>query len=101
MNSTQARVFRKLLWVLAGIVALTCLAYLTDFVILRWKFKNKGDVFATVKISPYYAVPRKDHKVEFMFQDPVDETCVNSLFPHGGNTPCWYLRKHRERRVDL
>ena len=101
MNSTQARVFRKLLWVLAGVVALTCLAYLTDFAILRWKFKNKGDVFATVKISPYYAVPRKDHKVEFMFQDPVDETCVNSLFPHGGNTPCWYLRKHRERRVDL
>jgi hypothetical protein len=101
MSSTQARAFQKLLWVLAGTLALTCLAYLTDFAILRWRFKNKGDVFATVKISPYYAVPRKDHKVEFMFQDPVDETCVNSLFPHGGNSPCWYLKKHRERRVDL
>ena len=101
MSSTQARVFQKLLWVLAGLIALTCLAYLTDFAILRWKFKNKGNVFATVKIRPYYAVPRKDHKIEFMFQEPVDETCVNSLFPHGGNNPCWYLEKHRERRVDL
>ncbi len=101
MSSTRARVLQKLVWVLAGLVGVTCLAYLTDFAILRWKFKNKGDAFATVTIKPYYAVPRKDNKVEFMFQDPVDETCVNSLFPHGGNSPCWYLKRHREKRVDL
>jgi hypothetical protein len=101
MNSTQLRLFQRLLWVLASLIVITCLAYLTDFAVLRWKFKNNRDAFATVKVSPYYAVPRKDHKIEYMFQEPVDETCVNSLFPHGGNSPCWYLTRHRDRRIDL
>ncbi len=101
MINARSRFLVKLSWVIAGLMAITCVAYLTDFAILRWKFKNKRDAFATVKISPYYAVPRKDHKIEYMFQDPVDETCVNSLFPHGGNSPCWYLTRHREKRVDL
>lgn len=91
-----------LLWALAGLIGLTCLAYLTDFAVLRWKFKNnRAAAVATVTVKPYYVVPRKDHKEEYMFQDPVDETCVNSLFPHGGNDPCWYLTRHREKRVDL
>lgn len=101
MTDTKLRILKKLTWFFAGLIAITCITYLTDFAILRWKFKNKRDAFATVRISPYYAVPRKDHKVEYMFQDPVDETCVNSLFPHAGNSPCWYLTRHREKRVDL
>jgi hypothetical protein len=101
MTDTKSRILKKLSWVAAGLIAITCVAYLADFAILRWKFKNKRDAFATVKVSPYYAVPRKDHKIEYMFQDPEDETCVNSLFPHGGNSPCWYLTRHREKRVDL
>jgi hypothetical protein len=101
MSRTRARILQRLVWVLAGIISIPCLAYLTDFAILRWKFKNKRDAFATVTVKPYYVVPRKDHKVEYMFQDPVDETCVNSLFPHGGSTPCWYLTRHRDKRVDL
>jgi hypothetical protein len=101
MNKARARLVQNLVWVLAGLIAIICLAYLTDFAVLRWKLKNNRAPYATVKVSPYYAVPRKDHKVEYMFQDPEDETCVNSLFPHGGNSPCWYLTKHREKRVDL
>jgi hypothetical protein len=31
--------------------------------------------------------------------EAVDETGVNSLFPHGG--PCWYLIRHREKSVDV
>ena len=101
MTNTKSSILRKLLWVLAGLIAIVCVTYLTDFAILRWKFKTNRGAFATVKISPYYAVPRKDHKVEYMFQETVDETCVNSLFPHGGSSPCWYLTRHREKRVDL
>ncbi|MFL6414161.1 MAG: hypothetical protein ACJ74Y_00605 [Bryobacteraceae bacterium] len=101
MTNTKARIFRTLLWVVGGLITIICFAYLTDFAILRWKFKNKRDPFATVKINPYYAVPRKDHRIEYMFEEPTEETCVNSLFPHGGSSPCWYLTRHRERRVDL
>src|SRR3954451_21859086 len=101
MTDTKFRIGTKLLWVLAGLVGVVCVAYLADFAILRWKFKTNHGAFATVKVNPYFAVPRKDHKIEFMFQDPVDETCVNSLFPHGGSSPCWYLTRHREKRVDL
>jgi len=26
---------------------------------------------------------------------------VRSLFPHFGNPPCWYLRKHTEKQIDI
>ena len=82
-------------------MSLICVAYLTDFVILKWKFANQRNPVGTVNVRPYYAVPRKDHKEEYMFDEPFDESCVNSLFPHGGSSPCWYLSRHKEKRIDL
>jgi hypothetical protein len=76
MTNAKARILGKLSWLLGGLIALTCLAYLTDFAILRWRFTNKGGAIGTVTVNPYFAVPRKDHKLEYMFQDSVDETCV-------------------------
>lgn len=84
-----------------GLVALTCLMYLTDLVILKWRFSTKHDPTQIVVIKPYYAVPRKDHRTEFMPEDPKPETCVNSVFPHSGASPCWYLKTHTDRRIDI
>jgi hypothetical protein len=32
---------------------------------------------------------------------PTAWTCVNSLFPHQGYLPCWYLSKHTDQRTDI
>jgi hypothetical protein len=79
----------------------TAMAYFGDYGLLRFRIATGKNPFGTVTVTPYYAVPRKDKKVEFIFDDPRDETCVNSLFPHLGDSPCWYLRAHQQKRIDL
>jgi hypothetical protein len=52
-------------------------------------------------VQPYYAVPLRDGKTEFMMLDPEDRTCVYSLFPHFGYGPCWYVKGKREQRINM
>jgi hypothetical protein len=80
-------------------ISITALAilYLGDLALLR----VRKEPTATVTVHPYYAVPRNDKREELMFDDPRDETCVNSLFPHQQMSPCWYLRRHPEKRISL
>ena len=86
---------------LVGLVLLVATIYAVDYALLRYKVARDQAPFATVTVRPYYAVPQKDHKTEFLFDDPRDETCVNSLFPHLGDSPCWYLKRNKEQRVDM
>ncbi len=75
--------------------------YAADYLVLRYRVAVNRQPFGTVTVQPYYAVPQKDHKTEFLFDDPEDETCVHSLFPHLGDSPCWYLSRNKEKRIDL
>ena len=98
MRSTPAKIlFRGLLTA----VALACLSYLVDFIVLRWKFAHSSDAFGKVTVRRYYAVSRKDGKEEYMEDDPRVESCVHSLYPHSTLPPCWYLERHKERRIDM
>ncbi|MBV8205243.1 MAG: hypothetical protein JO041_00490 [Acidobacteria bacterium] len=78
-------------------VALSALAYALDTVTLRL---GKSQT-SSVMVRPYFAVPKKNGLTEFMFQQPQPQSCVNSLFPHFGFTPCWWLRRHTEQRISL
>lgn len=92
------RVFPRLL---ASLVLGLAILYIADYFLLRYRIAAKRNPYGTVTVQPYYAVPRKDHKTEFMFDDPQDQTCVHSLFPHFGDSPCWYLNSHRQKRIDM
>ena len=83
---------------LAGLVGLL---FAGDYVVLRYRAATGKHAFGTAPIRPYYAVRLKSGKTEFLFQDPRVETCVNSLFPHSGKTPCWYVRRHPEKRTQI
>jgi len=84
------------------IAVLFCwLVYLGDYLSLRYRFPNHREQFASVQVETYYAVPMKNRQTEYMFNPPVSQTCVNSLFPHFGDTPCWYLRRHARRQIDV
>ena len=52
-------------------------------------------------IKRYYAVGLKNGKTEMMYAEPENQTCVNSVFPHRGYYPCWYLRRHNVRQIDI
>jgi hypothetical protein len=83
--------------ILLGCAIAVALAYVVDAAVLRYRAAGNRNAFSVVTVHPYYAMPRKDKKLEYMYGDPQDETCVNSLFPHMGDTPCWYLRKHTDQ----
>jgi len=84
-----------------SLIAVLAFTYLADYVLLRYRMSTNRNPYGTVTVQPYYAVPRKDHKTEFLFDDPQDQTCVNSLFPHFGSSPCWYLSRNKQKRIDM
>ena len=87
--------------VLGIAIAAFAIAYAIDFLVLQFRVAENYHPYGTIQVHPYYAVPHKDHKTEFLFDDPHDQTCVNSLFPQAGDSPCWYLNRHRDQRIDM
>jgi len=84
------------------VVALSCaLLYAGDYASVRYRIPRGRVPLGTVEIQPYYAVPLKDGKTEFMFLKPESQICVHSLFPHLGHSPCWYARRKRDKRIDI
>jgi hypothetical protein len=92
---------RLLQKVIISIVLGVAVLYAADYLLLRYRVATNRNPYGTVTVQPYYAVPRKDHRTEFLFDDPQDQTCVHSLFPHFGNSPCWYLIRNKEKRINM
>jgi hypothetical protein len=91
------RIAERALFVL---VVAVCVLWTGDYVSLRFRIPAR-DQFSSVTVRPYYAVPLNNGGTEFMFQDARPESCVQSLFPHWGAPPCWYLRRHTEHRINV
>ena len=54
-----------------------------------------------MQITKFYAVPQKDGKTSYEPGEPESQTCVNSIFPHFGYNPCWYLKRHKTQQINL
>jgi len=84
------------------IAALLCaLVYGGDYVSLRYRIPHNRVQFDTVQIQLDYAVQMKNRSTEYMFDQPTTQTCVNSLFPHFGDSPCWYVKRHARKQVNV
>ena len=87
-------------WVL--IIVLTCTGlYLCDYLLVCYRVSRNLNPFGVVKMRSYYAIPLKSGKTELVFQDPEDQVCVQSLFPHFGYTPCWYAKRKNVKRINI
>ena len=82
---------------LLAVLVSCALLYVGDYTIARFRSNPTG----TVQVQPYYAVPLKDGKTEFIFLDPQNEVCVHSLFPHLGHRPCWYISRYRNKEIKV
>jgi hypothetical protein len=87
---------RILLFILASMAAL----YLGDDLSVRYRVPRNRDPFGVVTIRRFEAIPEKNNRTEYIYEEPTMVTCTRSLFPHLGYEPCWYLRGHAEQRVD-
>jgi hypothetical protein len=87
--------------VIVTLVIAFVILYAADFGWTEYLASSGTEAFDSIQVQRYYAVKQKDGKTEFMFDKPAKETCVNSIFPHWGHTPCWYLKRHTRKRVDM
>jgi hypothetical protein len=56
----------------------------------------------SVQVQPFYAIHQKNGKTEYDYNVlPETQTCVASLLPHLGNNPCWYVNKHKTRKIEI
>jgi hypothetical protein len=91
---------------LVAVILLLALVYMGDYLLVRWKvaYPKKGQALGTVHMYRLLAIPMKDGKTEYEFdvqQPEVDTPCVHSLFPHMGNSPCWYLQRNSQKPIPM
>ena len=79
------------------LVALVIIFYIGDYIVVKLRTNPTG----TCQVTKLYAVPQKDGKTEYETGDPETQTCANSIFPHLGYSPCWYLKRHKTQQVNL
>jgi hypothetical protein len=57
-------------------------------------FKLRGSPHSKVTVSRFLAIPLKGNKQEFDYLGTSDVPCSVSLFPQGGQSACWQLRRN-------
>ncbi len=82
-------------------VILFLATYAGDFILIRSRILNNRNPYGVVRVRRYYAVTMKNGKPEYFFDQPVNQTCIRSLFPHFGLTPCWYLERRSTQEVKM
>jgi len=92
---------RTVLPILVVALLVLCLGYVGDYLSVRYRTLKGPDPLTTVTIQPYYAIHEKSGKTEYDFAQPESQVCVRALFPHLGYSPCWYVNRHTEKRIDI
>ena len=87
-------------WLFRGVLALVALfvvVYLGDMVV----FKLRGSPQAKVTVTRYVTVPLKGNKKEYDYQGTLDVPCSVSIFPQGGQSPCWQLQRNASQTISM
>ena len=109
IGSTKIDVFspRKLFKrILIGSAAAFAVLYVSDYVSVRIRAMHAkaADPFESLKSLRVLAIPEKNGKVEYEVDALNPEqttTCVHSLFPHSGYSPCWYVKPRINRPIPM
>jgi hypothetical protein len=86
--------------VLAILLAAAVVAFGLDSALWHW-YPLSGRQYSSFPVRKVYAVKQKNGSTSFLFDDPAPQTCVNSMFPHSGASPCWYVSRHPEKRIEM
>ena len=84
---------RVVVVVMAGFVVV----WVGDLVI----FKLRGSPMSKVTVNQFQTVPLKGTKVEYDYLGSTDVPCSQSLFPQGGQSACWQLRRNPNQNTNL
>jgi len=96
-------IFKRLALCAAGCAVI---AYGADslYVRVRMSHPTPADPFETIKALRVLAIPEKNGKTSYELdaQNPEQTvTCVHSLFPHMGYSPCWYVKPRINQPIPM
>jgi len=96
-------IFKRLVLCAAGCVVIS---YATDYLYVRVRMfhPKPADPFETIKALRVLAIPEKNGKTSYELdaQNPEQTvTCVHSLFPHSGSSPCWYVKPRINQPIPM
>jgi hypothetical protein len=92
---------RRILRVVQIAFVLLAGLYAGDYLSARYRIPGNRQTLGSVQVKTLYAVRQKSGRIEYSDGDIETQTCVRSLFPHLGYTPCWYLNRHATKRIEL
>ena len=87
--------------VLLAVTLFAALIYAGDYVTVKYRIPASRQTLGSVSVEKYYAVKQKDGKLEYYFDQAEPEECVKSIFPHFGDRPCWYVNRHKVKRIEM
>ena len=86
-------IIRWLVRVAVAIFAVALLIYPADWLV--WKAQTLfGGGIASVPVDRFTVAELKGNKEEYYPEGAGTAACSRSLFPQGGNSACWWLRRH-------
>ena len=96
-------IFKRLVLCAAGCVGI---AYVTDYLYLRFRMLHPkpSDPYESITALRILAIPEKNGKTEYQVDAQNPEqivTCVHSLFPHYGYSPCWYVKPRINQPIPM
>jgi hypothetical protein len=91
---------------LLALVSLVVIIYSGDYLFLRIRMLHPkpADPFETITTLRILAIPEKNGKMAYETdpQNPQQTvTCVHSLFPHAGYSPCWYIKPRMNQPIPM
>jgi hypothetical protein len=97
MQNIGARIER----IATALLVIVGIYYVGEFISIKYRIPASREPLGTVQVTQLYAVLQKDGKTEYEAGEPQTQTCVNSIFPHLGYSPCWYVERHKVQQVNL
>ena len=105
------RHFRLVMWVrqvkrilgivVVAVLATSALVFAGDYLSVRFAIPNHREQFDSFQVRHFYSIKLKGGKTSYSYDQPQAMECVISLFPHFGDTPCWYLKRHPVIQVNV
>jgi hypothetical protein len=83
-------------WLLHGLqrgIVVLAVAFVAVYAGDWMVFKLRGSPCSKVNVNRYVTIPLKGNKQEFDYLGSIDVPCSVSLFPQGGQSACWQLRR--------
>ena len=94
------RIAKKISIILIIALVLTYIADSISFRYRIWK-PRPNDPFESVKLDRFYAITQKNGREDYEPAATQTVTCVHSIFPHSGVSPCWYVVRQNGKPIPM